>query len=122
MREDYDCTPAHGDVEGSDAPFLVPKLYLGTPLSRQLHCPAISSSLPASTKNKKGEALADLSLFSKRLKDYFFFLVVFLAGAFLAGAFFLAVAIGNHPLFRSHGMREIVQIKIYHCVTIKFFE
>jgi hypothetical protein len=69
--------------------------------------------------NKKGEILSDLSL-SKTQKNYFFFLAVFLAGVFLAGAFFLAVAIGNHPLFKSHLLREIVQIKIYHCVRIKF--
>jgi hypothetical protein len=49
---------------------------------------------------KKGEALADFSLFQKRLRSYFFFLTAFLA--FLAGAFFLAVAMENHPLFRSH--------------------
>jgi hypothetical protein len=40
--------------------------------------------------------------------------------AFLAGAFFL-VAIENHPLFKSHILREIVQIKIYHWFRIMFF-
>jgi hypothetical protein len=52
-------------------------------------------------KNKKGEILADFSLFAESSEDYFFFLTAFLAGAFLAGAFFL-VAMENHPLFRSH--------------------
>jgi hypothetical protein len=50
----------------------------------------------------------------RRKKNYFFFFAVFLAGAFLAGAFFLAVAMENHPLCKSHLLREIVQIKIYH--------
>ena len=58
--------------------------------------------------NKKGEILPDLSLFLKRIEDYFFFFAgAFLAGAFLA-AFFL-VAMENHPLFKSHLEREIVQ-------------
>jgi hypothetical protein len=55
------------------------------------------------------------------VKNYFFFLTAFLTGAFLAGAFFLAVAMENHPLFKSHILREVVQIKIYHCPRIKFF-
>ena len=60
------------------------------------------------------------SPFSKlRLKNYFFFLTAFLA--FLAGAFFL-VAMENHPLFKSHLLREIVQINIYHLLRNMFFE
>jgi hypothetical protein len=60
------------------------------------------------------------SPFSKlRLKNYFFFLTAFLA-AFLAGAFFL-VAMENHPLVKSHLLREIVQINIYHLLRNKFF-
>jgi hypothetical protein len=57
--------------------------------------------------------------FLRELEDYFFFLAVFLAGAFLA-VFFLA-AMENHPLCKSHLLREIVPNKIDHYVTIKFF-
>jgi hypothetical protein len=53
-------------------------------------------------------------------KNYFFFLTAFLT-AFLAGAFFL-VAMENHPLFKSHIPREVVQIEIYHSLRSKFFE
>jgi len=71
-------------------------------------------------KKKKGEILANLSLLKTSVKNYFFFLTLFLT-AFLAGAFFLAVAMENHPLFKSHIPREIVPMKIYHCLRIKFF-
>jgi hypothetical protein len=67
---------------------------------------------------KKGETLADLSLLLRGPEDYVFFLAAFLAGAFLA-AFFL-VAMENHPLCKSHIPREIVQTKFDHCITIKF--
>lgn len=65
-------------------------------------------------RNKKGEILSDLSLFLKPRRIYFFFLTGFLAATFFAGAFFLAVAMENHPLFRSHLLREIVQIIFCH--------
>ena len=61
--------------------------------------------LPSSVANKRGEILANLSLLKTTLKNYFFFLAGFLA--FLAGAFFL-VAMENHPLIKSHFLREIV--------------
>jgi len=51
-------------------------------------------------------------------ESYFFFLAAFLAG-FLA-AFFLT-GIENHPLFKSHMLREVVQKDFDHCVRIKFF-
>jgi hypothetical protein len=54
----------------------------------------------------KRERPSRTSPFSKlRLKNYFFFLTAFF---FLAGAFFL-VAMENHPLFKSHLLREVVQ-------------
>ncbi len=67
---------------------------------------------------KKGETLASLSLLLEA-GSYFFFLAVFLAGAFLA-VFFLA-AMENHPLCKSHMLREIVPNNIDHSPTIKFF-
>ena len=36
-------------------------------------------------------------------------------------AFFL-VAMENHPLYKSHFLREVVQIEISHYPRIKFFE
>jgi hypothetical protein len=52
-------------------------------------------------------------------ESYFFFLAAFLAG-FLA-AFFLT-GIENHPLFKSHMSREVVQKDFDHCARNKFFQ
>jgi hypothetical protein len=69
-------------------------------------------------ENKKGEILSDLSLLQNCFKEkaYFFFLAGFLA-TFLAG--FFLVAMENHPLIRSHFLREIVKIKFTHLLRIK---
>jgi hypothetical protein len=69
-------------------------------------------------KQKGREPCGPLPFLILRRKNYFFFFAAFL-GAFLA-VFFL-VAMENHPLYRSHLEREIVQIKFDHCITIKFF-
>ncbi len=77
----------------------------------------------SSEKNwkRKRERSFRTSPFSRQsMKNYFFFLTAFLT-AFLAGAFFLAVAIENHPLFMSHILRESLLIKNYHWVRNKFF-
>ncbi len=73
---------------------------------------------PFPGKQKGRDPFESLPFLKGPEKDYFFFLAAFLAGAFLAAAFFL-VAMENHPLFKSHIPREIVQIKVEHCITIK---
>jgi hypothetical protein len=73
--------------------------------------------LPCAAQIKRERSLRTSPFSKLRLKNYFFFLTAFF---FLAGAFFL-VAMENHPLFKSHLLREIVQINIYHSLRIKFF-
>jgi hypothetical protein len=70
-------------------------------------------------KIKRERSLRTSPFPKQHRRSYFFFLADFLAG-FLAD-FFLAVAMENHPLFRSRSEREIVRVKINHCVRDKFF-